>query len=79
MRRESGRGEIRDLFVDERCGRVFLGFLSTANVGGGGVPGPAKENAESETSEWKYREWEERRPRNCFMSFFPFAFSFVIP
>jgi len=53
VRKETGRWKswwkIRDLLVDERCGRVVLDFLSTTDVGRR-VPGE-EEDAVSRVSE----------------------------
>jgi hypothetical protein len=45
--------------MDVRCSSTVLGFLATTNVGRQ-VPTPAKEEAQSETSQWELRERRER-------------------
>ena len=51
VRKETGRGKIRDLFADVRCGQAVLDFLSTTDVGRL-VPAAEKDtDAGSEVSE----------------------------
>jgi len=64
--RETGRGKdrfkLRALFAHERRAQAILDFIHSTDVGRGVVPmmAAAEEDAQSEVSEWKSREREER-------------------
>jgi len=56
------RGEITELFADERCRQAILDFLATTDVGRTAGPLVAEEGegGASEASEWEDREREEQ-------------------
>jgi len=63
VRRDTERGKdrfkIRDLFANEKCSQAALDFLSTMDVGRP-VPDPAEEDPQSDASQRKVWEREER-------------------
>jgi hypothetical protein len=66
VRKEVGRGKdrfkIRDLLANTGRSQPVLDFLSATDVGRR-VPVPAEEDAQSEVSEWEFRERKEREEK----------------
>ena len=58
VRKETGRGKIRDLFADGRCGQAVLDFLSSTDVG---RLVPTEDDTGSDVSEWERSEREAAR------------------